>query len=554
MNSLSNISHGKLIFILIIFSFFTLMFGNGIISLTHPDEVFYIQTAKEMLSHHSWLTPILFDHPQFEKPILSYLLFALAIKVFGDTPFVSRFWPAFFGMMGVIVVYWISWMLFRKKRLSLLAGIILSSSFIYMALSRAVLTDMIFSTWIALSIGFFYYAYINQYHRSRGIVLFWFFSAMAVLTKGLLGLLFPLATVGIYLVYKKDIKFFVSRGMLWGLALFFVIALPWHVLMYIKYGHSFIDEYFWNVHIRRLLVAEHPKLDNWYFYLVLMFAGMLPWGIYLFHTIRRVCLIIKQGTSDKDKLFFLLSWIVAVYIFTQPAHSKLASYILPLFYPIAIFVAFYFDYALDAKERIIKTGAMLVGFILIIMVIGSEVYALNYIPIVSNIRAYILLAFAGVFFITIWYLRQKELYFFLVLSNVFMSLCLLTALFLSKPYLEPWVSCKSICERFKDIVKGEGGVLLVSKFYVRGVRYYTGEDVAVIDINGKGFFSPHPIPFLNTDQKLLDFLKDRREVYAIVKEGNLEDLRRILKGRPYVIKELGGEGGKYILQIRNMNI
>ncbi len=554
MNSFSNLSHWKLVFILIIFSFFTLMFGNGIVSLTHPDEVFYIQTAKEMLSHHSWLTPILFDHPQFEKPILSYVLFALAIKMFGDGPFVARFWPAFFGMTGVIVVYWMSWMLFKRKRLSLLAGIILSSSFIYLALSRAVLTDMIFSTWVALSIGFFYYGYINQRYRNRGLILFWFFSAMAVLTKGLLGFVFPLATVSIYLIYKKEIKFFLCRGMLWGVLLFLLIALPWHVFMYIRYGNNFIDEYFWNVHIRRLLVAEHPKLDNWYFYLVVMFAGMLPWSIYLPFAIRRIYIIFRERKEYKDNLFFLLSWIAAVYMFTQPAHSKLASYIFPVCYSLAIIIAFYLDRALDKEINVIKSGAVVIGLGIMAMVIGGELYASNYISMIDNIRTYILLFVAITSIIIILYFRQRLAYFPLLVSNVFMSLCLLTALFLSKPYVEPWISCKPICERFKAIVGNKAGVLLVSKFYVRGVRYYTGEDVAVIDINGKGFFSPHPIPFLNTEQKLLDFLKGRKEIYAIVKEGNFEDLKRILKGRDYVIKELGGEGGKYILQICNMNI
>ena len=74
-------NHAFLIGILVVLAYTLLMFGNSIVSLTHPDEVFYIQSAKEMLAHNSWLTPMIFDEVQFEKPFLSFALFMVAIKV-----------------------------------------------------------------------------------------------------------------------------------------------------------------------------------------------------------------------------------------------------------------------------------------------------------------------------------------------------------------------------------------------------------------------------------------------------------------------------------------
>src|SRR3990167_6956055 len=97
--------HGMNVVLLLSMSYFLLMFGNGIVSLTHPDEVFYVQSAKEMLDHNSWLTPMIFDDIQFEKPFLAFALFALAIKWFGLTAFTARFWPSFFGIIGVGAAY-----------------------------------------------------------------------------------------------------------------------------------------------------------------------------------------------------------------------------------------------------------------------------------------------------------------------------------------------------------------------------------------------------------------------------------------------------------------
>ena len=196
LNYFDRKSHGFWIGVLSICSYVFLMFGNGLVSLTHPDEVFYIQSAKEMLAHNRWFTPMIFDHVQFEKPFLSFALFALAIKWFGLNPAAARFWPAFFGIMAVIFVYGISWILFRRKRPAFLAGLVLTTSFMHLAMSRAVLTDMIFSVIVISSIGFFCLAYYRPRLKNIGLMGSFVASAIAVLTKGILGLTFPATEIG----------------------------------------------------------------------------------------------------------------------------------------------------------------------------------------------------------------------------------------------------------------------------------------------------------------------------------------------------------------------
>ncbi len=73
--------------------------------LTDPDEVFYAQTAREMLQHHSLLTPLMFGHPQFEKPPLTYWCLMASFSAFGVTPWAARLIPALFGMLGVAATY-----------------------------------------------------------------------------------------------------------------------------------------------------------------------------------------------------------------------------------------------------------------------------------------------------------------------------------------------------------------------------------------------------------------------------------------------------------------
>jgi 4-amino-4-deoxy-L-arabinose transferase-like glycosyltransferase len=540
-----------------VLAYFFLMFGNGIVSLTHPDEVFYVQSAKEMLAHHNWWTPIIFDEPHFEKPIFFFWLLALAIKLFGLSPFVARFWPAFFGIVGAGAAYSIAWMLFRRKKTAFLAGFILTSSFIYLALARAVLTDMVFSVWVTISIAFFCWGYQFPSRKPAGMILCWVTSAIAVLTKGILGFIFPSATVLIFLVYKKNLVFLKTQWMGVGALLFFAIVLPWHISMYQHYGDTFVREYFYNVHIRRLLAAEHPKLDNWYFYPGLIFAGILPWSLFWIPAVISAYKGFRQNTARRDPIFFLWAWLIGIFAFVQPAHSKLASYIFPIFPAVAILIASYLDEAMEElrEKKVSKTFAVC-GYILCVFLAGVAAAALVagqiYRDVLIDLKpvfvlAALLVSLAGL----ILAFNLKKAYLKMFFSCAGITVSLLATSFLARPYIEPWVSCKAISEDLKILDRSDG-VVIASKFYVRGVRFYTDRRMAVIDINGKGFFSPHPIPFLNTDEKVFALLATQSMTYAIVKEGNVNDLKRIIRGHPYRLEELGGRGGKYIVRIRKI--
>ncbi len=73
--------------------------------LTDPDEVFYAQTAREMLATPSLLTPLLFGQPQFEKPPLTYWLLAASFALLGEHPWTARLVPALFGVLGALATF-----------------------------------------------------------------------------------------------------------------------------------------------------------------------------------------------------------------------------------------------------------------------------------------------------------------------------------------------------------------------------------------------------------------------------------------------------------------
>ncbi len=143
------------IIILVILCSYLFFFRLGGLALTDPDEPFYAQTAKEMLSTGDWLTPQIYGKPQFEKPIFFYWLVAASFKVFGVNEFAARLPSAAFALTGVIAIYLLG-SLFFNKRVGMLSAVILAVNIEYIILSRACITDMVLSALLISGFLFFF--------------------------------------------------------------------------------------------------------------------------------------------------------------------------------------------------------------------------------------------------------------------------------------------------------------------------------------------------------------------------------------------------------------
>src|ERR1700743_1462218 len=91
--------------ILILVCFFVFWWRLGSLGLIDPDEPFYAQTAREMVHTGDWVTPQIYGHPQFEKPIFYYWLVASSFKYLGESEFTGRLPTALFSTMLVLLVW-----------------------------------------------------------------------------------------------------------------------------------------------------------------------------------------------------------------------------------------------------------------------------------------------------------------------------------------------------------------------------------------------------------------------------------------------------------------
>lgn len=538
----------KYVVILIVLSLVFFMLGNNILSLTNPDEVFYAQTAKEMAQQKSWMVPYLFGAPQFEKPILTYWLIRLGYIIFGVTNFAARFFPALFGLIGVLTVYFFSRAAFGEEKKAFFCALVLLSSGLYIGLARTVFTDLIFAVFIFLSLGSFFRAYVNSGRKAGGIVLSFVFSGLAVLTKGPLGFFIPALAAILFLALKKDLKFIFSKYTLWGLGCLIVVAAPWYIYIIKNYGQAFIQEFFYNDHIRRLLEAEHKGNDTWYFYPLSALGCMFPWTIF---TAAGMLALFKKVKTNNPVYLYLACWITVVFVVFQSAHSKLVSYILPMFAALAVVTGDFIYESISGKKRFVRWGLFVNSLIFLFfaasLLVAASIYS-KFLP--SKTPVYVLvLLLAGLVLWMFSCLRRKELFKCAFLFMFPLPLILYFVLFMHANF-EPYVSSK---EAGEYLIKNYavGNRVLCSRSFVRGVRFYTEKDVAVINMGGRDFFSPHPVPYLDTDDKALAFLRTQDPTYGVLRRSAIEDLVRIID-KEWTLELLKKIGDENVVRIKKL--
>ena len=132
-----------------------------------------------------------------------------------------------------------------------------------------------------------------------------------------------------------------------------------------------------------------------------------------------------------------------------------------------------------------------------------------------------------------------------------LSLCpILSTALMIRTDLEGYVSSHEVSEYIPPRSLGVMTVL-TSKANARGIRYYTGQDVAVVDFSGKPFFSPHPVPILNTIDKISRVLEGQRLTFGVIRKTVYQYILKNCADRYHVVL-LRIIGYDYIVRIETL--
>jgi 4-amino-4-deoxy-L-arabinose transferase-like glycosyltransferase len=314
--------------------FFTL----GARHLLPADEGRYAEIAREMAASGDWVTIRYNGLKYFEKPPFQFWMTALAYDAFGVGEWQARLWTALSGAAGLAVTAFAAKRWFGA-RVGLLTALVLLAAPGWNLGSHFSSLDMALSGAFAFIVAGLLLAHhpaASATSSRNWMLVAWVAAAVAVLTKGLIGIVLPGLVVAVYCLATRDFSIFRRLRIGTGLLLMLVIVAPWFVLVSER-NPEFARFFFVHEHWERYLSPTHHREGAWWYFIPQLMVGFLPWIGLSWAMAKDV------GAKASDPQFrptlLLGVWAATIFVFFSFSSSKLPGYILPIYPALAILAA-----------------------------------------------------------------------------------------------------------------------------------------------------------------------------------------------------------------------
>ncbi|MHB8068227.1 MAG: ArnT family glycosyltransferase [Desulfobaccales bacterium] len=324
-------------------------------------EAMYALIPREMLDAGHWLLATLNGVPYLDKPPLLYWLTILAYKIFGVSEASARV-PILACTLGEI---WFTYLLGRRffnPRAAWLGGFVLLSCIGFFSLHLQILIDHLITLCLIASL-YFLVRWQEEPHWRWGAG-FYLALAGGFMSKGFIGLVFPLLISVIYLWPRQ--KTVLSRLFFnpWGLALLAVAVVPWFVA--VEQAHpGFLRHQIINEQVMRFLgqrqppdITPFPLVEFWIFFAI----WLMPWTMLLPEALYRFWRETGPRGAALAQARLLLIWAAVILVFYTLSSSRIEYYTLPALPPLALVLGWRLDRCLATpKDRSLFWPFLLIG-------------------------------------------------------------------------------------------------------------------------------------------------------------------------------------------------
>lgn len=361
---------------LLIVCYFIFFFNIGNYPLMDVDETRYVSMARDMFHCKDFLTLYLNGEFFFEKPPLYFWGECLSFAIFGKvTEFTARFPVALYGTLSTLLLYFTGKKIV-SRRFGVISALILATTLEFVILAKFAILDIVVTTCVGFSVMFgFLTQFVQDKNKKYMWWLFYIFSGLAVIAKGIPGFVVPFAVMFFVTIANKTFKqVFKPQYILPGFLLFFLIVLPWHLIMFKIHDPLFFHEYIIKHHIERFLNSNEINREQpFYFYILTVLWGLVPWifsaiavGITKLKSIKKFN-VTELSNPQKYLLFNAIAFVVTMLFFSSSS-TKLITYILPVYFFTACILGFVWeDYMFNKKyEKPINITVYILGGICIL--------------------------------------------------------------------------------------------------------------------------------------------------------------------------------------------
>ena len=197
-------------------------------------DTVHAEAAREMVEKNDWVTLKINDGFRYlEKAPLMYWCVAASFKLFGVHDWSARL-PIALGVLALLLVVYRMGRRFYGDEGGLYAALALATGFGPFIFTRFLIPDMLVGLWLAVGFDFFLTT-LEQAEAGEdpSAWLCWGIAAtmaLNVLTKGLIGLVFPIGAIFLFLLLTGNLRHLLKLRLISSFLIFLIIAAPWHLL------------------------------------------------------------------------------------------------------------------------------------------------------------------------------------------------------------------------------------------------------------------------------------------------------------------------------------
>jgi len=254
----------------------------------------HASAARHMALSGDWVTLHVNGVRYLEKAPLPYWLDAIAFRIFGFNTFAAHLPEALAVLLLALLGYRWAAEAFERQT-ALYTGLAILTSVGVFLFTRIFIPEVLLSLLLCSALYFFLQSLrarerdMPAPHPLLFPAAMWSALALAVLTKGLVALVFFFGATLAYLLLTGDWRRWRLLRPMSGILLLLAIAAPWHILAGLRNtgaadGHGFFWFYFVNEHFLRFLGRRIPmdynKLPGYLFW-SLHLVWLFPWSLFL---------------------------------------------------------------------------------------------------------------------------------------------------------------------------------------------------------------------------------------------------------------------------------
>ena len=349
-------------------------------------DTVHAEAAREMVLHHDWVTLHANGIRYLEKAPFMYWGVASSYSLFGINDWSSRL-PLMLGVLAMLLATYLLGKEAFGETGGFLSAVVLATSLGPYLFTRFLIPDTLVGLWLTLTFLFFLKS-LREDPPSR--LTCWGMAAacaLNVLTKGLIGLVFPVGVIGLYMLLTGNLRHLLRLRLVSSTLVLLAIAAPWHILASLRNPdqgsvRGFLWFYFVNEHFLRYLNKRVPRDYDTVPLLIfwgLLFLWLMPWVAFLPQAIKNVPARWREWRSSLDRtksanLLFLL-WAVVILLFFSFS-TRQEYYTIPAIPGLALLVGGWLVKEMDSATASPERNAGRISST-VLFVIGAAAFAVG---------------------------------------------------------------------------------------------------------------------------------------------------------------------------------